>query len=75
MSVLDELADAGSQVICATHSPLLTALPGAQILELTQSGIAPRTWRELELTTNWIQFLDAPNAFLRHLVSDPSDTE
>lgn len=69
MSVLDELARGGSQVICATHSPLLTALPGAAILQLSESGITPRTWRELELTTNWIHFLEAPGAFLRHLTA------
>jgi predicted ATPase len=68
LSVLDELARGDSQVICATHSPLLTALPGAQILELSTDGIASRTWRELELTANWSQFLSEPNGYLRHLI-------
>ena len=31
VGLLDELARAGGQVVCATHSPLLTALPGAAI--------------------------------------------
>jgi predicted ATPase len=29
----------GSQVICATHSPLLAALPGAQILDIGEHRI------------------------------------
>jgi predicted ATPase len=70
LSVLDELARSGSQVICATHSPLLTALPGAQILELSDSGIEARNWRELELTTNWLHFLEEPDAYLRYLTED-----
>jgi predicted ATPase len=70
MSVLDDLARGGSQVICATQSPLLTALPGAQILELSDDGIEPRDWRELELTSNWLHFLEEPRAFLRYLTED-----
>jgi predicted ATPase len=62
------LADNGSQIICATHSPLLTALPGAQILELSGLGIQPRAWRDLDLTQNWLHFLADPDLFLRHLL-------
>jgi predicted ATPase len=67
ISVLDDLARNGSQVICATHSPLLTALPGAQILELSDDGICARTWRDLDLTTNWLRFLEAPDTCLRYI--------
>ncbi|WP_233278919.1 hypothetical protein [Floricoccus tropicus] len=34
MVSLKELADEGSQIIIATHSPLLLSLPGAQIISL-----------------------------------------
>jgi predicted ATPase len=71
MSVLDELARGGSQVICPTHSPLLTALPGAQILELSSAGIEPRRWRELDLTINWHGFLEDPDMYLRFLMGGP----
>lgn len=75
ISVIDGLARGGSQVICATHSPLLTSLPGAQILELSEEGIAPRTWRDLELTQNWRRFLEDPNAYLKYLTGDsPEDS-
>lgn len=32
ISLINQLARSGSQILCATHSPLLTALPGASIL-------------------------------------------
>lgn len=73
ISVLDKLARDGSQVICATHSPLLTSLPGAQILELSDQGIQPRKWRELDLTQNWLHFLEDPDAYLKHLTSEPNE--
>ncbi len=42
VGLLDRLARGGAQVLCATHSPLLTALPGATVLQL-DSG-ASRRW-------------------------------
>jgi predicted ATPase len=73
LAVLGDLARSGSQIICATHSPLLTALPGAHILELSDRGIASRNWEELELTASWRHFLDTPDAYLRHLLDEEGD--
>jgi predicted ATPase len=70
IAVLSDLALSGSQIICATHSPILTALPGAQILELSDEGIVNRDWKELELTANWRHFLETPDTYLRHLLND-----
>ena len=70
IAVLDELARGGSQVICATHSPLLTSLPGAQILELSDEGISPRRWRDLDLTKSWTRFLEEPDSYLKYLTGD-----
>ena len=39
VATLHDLAASGAQVLCATHSPLLAALPGAQILEIGPWGI------------------------------------
>jgi predicted ATPase len=39
MARLAALAEAGAQVVVATHSPVLTALPGATVLELGEHGI------------------------------------
>jgi predicted ATPase len=62
-----DLQDAGSQVVCATHSPLLTALPGASILELGDHGVRSVSWQDLELVQHWRRFLDSPERYLRHL--------
>ncbi len=67
---LADLALSGSQIICATHSPMLTALPGAKILELSDEGIVSRGWEQLELTANWRHFLKTPDTYLRHLLND-----
>jgi predicted ATPase len=64
------LTDEGSQVLCATHSPILTALPGARILELDEDGMHSVEWDELTLVRNWRGYLDAPQRYLRHLLAD-----
>lgn len=38
LAELDQIAAAGAQLIIATHSPVLLALPGAQVLEFTADG-------------------------------------
>ncbi|PPK93532.1 putative ATPase [Kineococcus xinjiangensis] len=65
---LAAMARDGKQVLCATHSPLLTALPGATILQVDEDGIAPVAWEDLGVVTNWRLFLDAPERFLRHVL-------
>ena len=66
-AALPDLARSGNQIVCATHSPILTALPGAQILELSDEGIVSRDWEELELTASWRHFLETPDMNLRYL--------
>jgi predicted ATPase len=65
---LDTLRAAGAQVVVATHSPLLTALPDATVLELGDHGIRRTSWSELGLVGHWRQFLDRPEAYLRRLL-------
>lgn len=62
-----DLVEQGAQVVVATHSPLVAALPGARVLEVGAWGLRPAAWEDLELTANWRQFLDRPGSFLRHL--------
>jgi predicted ATPase len=38
-------------------------MPGAQILELTEAGIAERKWEELEMVHLWRSFLSRPKKF------------
>ena len=58
---------AGSQVVMATHSPVLAALPGALLLQLDDRGITPVEYDDCDLVTSWRSFLERPAAFLRHL--------
>ncbi|HUD77370.1 MAG TPA: AAA family ATPase [Streptosporangiaceae bacterium] len=67
VALLQDLGEAGAQVVVATHSPVVAAVPGARILELGSWGIRPAQWDELELVANWRQFLSQPQSFLRHL--------
>ena len=68
VGVLNRLAESGSQVLCATHSPVIAALPGATILEVGDWGIRRTTWDELELVQNWKAYLQAPERYLRHVL-------
>ncbi len=67
LGLLGDLAAEGSQVIMATHSPVLAACPGATILEVGEHGFRPAEWSELDLVRHWRSFLDAPDRYLRHL--------
>jgi predicted ATPase len=66
---VDALRSSGAQVVIATHSPVLTALPGATILELGPHGIRKTPWNDLEIVANWRQFLTRPDSYLNHLLS------
>ncbi|MDX6280081.1 MAG: hypothetical protein QOH03_1152 [Kribbellaceae bacterium] len=68
VGVLDRLAQSGSQVLCATHSPVIAALPGATILEVGDWGIRESTWNDLQLVQNWRAYLAAPERYLRHVI-------
>jgi predicted ATPase len=71
VALLHDLGQAGAQVIVATHSPVVAAVPGARILELGGWGIRPARWGELELVASWRQFLGQPQSFLQHLLDQP----
>lgn len=65
---LTDLRSAGAQLVIATHSPLLTALPGATILELGDFGIRKAPWDQLTIVANWRRFLTDPPAYLGPLL-------
>lgn len=67
LAILQDMLAAGSQVVLATHSPVLAALPGATLLQLDSHGITPVRYDDCDLVTSWRAFLRQPEAFLRHL--------
>lgn len=71
LALIGALADvvaAGGQVVCATHSPVLAAMPGATILEVGDWGYRASSWDDLELVRHWKAYLDAPGRYLRHVL-------
>lgn len=69
---LGELRDSGAQIICATHSPVLSAVPGAQIIEMRPTGPADTVWDELAVVQHWRRFLNHPQTYLDELVTSPA---
>ena len=58
------LADGKSQVVLSTHSPLLAALPGADIYEVGEWGLRRREWMDLGLVDDYTRFLLDPQTYL-----------
>jgi predicted ATPase len=75
VALLHDLAAAGSQLVIATHSPVVAAVPGARILELGDWGIRPASWDDLEIVQSWQMFLGNPRRFFRYLLSDEEEEE
>ena len=57
----------GCQVLVATHSPIVAALPGATILQLDADGLRPKAWDDLATVEHYRRFLAAPQQYLRHV--------
>ena len=71
IALLHQMRTEGSQVVLATHSPLLVSLPGATLLEVGDWGIRRvETPEELELVRSWRDFLEAPPRYLRYLLEN-----
>lgn len=67
LGLLRDLVAGGSQLVLSTHSPVLAALPGAELYEVGPWGLRRAEYDDLELVRTWRSFLDAPQRFLRHL--------
>lgn len=67
VQILLDLRAAGSQVVLATHSPVLAAVPGARLLQLGSDGIRPVAYDDTDVVVAWRGFLQDPQRYLRHL--------
>lgn len=70
MGRLFHLAKAGSQIIMATHSPVLLAIPGAEILEISGDGITPRDFEDAEAVRAAREFVADPEGTADFLTGD-----
>ena len=68
LAEIDRLVKANSQLIIATHSPILMAYPGARILQLSAEGIAAVDYRETEHYRITKRFLDDPERMMKYLL-------
>ena len=60
-----------AQVIMATHSPILMAVPGAQVLEITRDGLTPVDWRDTAHFRLYRDFATDPQGFLAEALTPP----
>jgi predicted ATPase len=67
LALLKERAASGCQFIVATHSPILMAIPNAQILLFEEGTIRPIAYEDVEHVRITKAFLLYPEKFLRHL--------
>ncbi|MDE7260817.1 MAG: AAA family ATPase [Oscillospiraceae bacterium] len=67
---IDELVKRESQLIIATHAPILMAYPGAQIFLFSEDGIQPVDYRETEHYQVTRRFLEDPERMLRYLLEE-----
>lgn len=67
LAQLLDMVESGSQLIVATHSPILLALPGATIVSFDESPPRAVDYASLPHVTLTRDFLNHPEHFLRHL--------
>ncbi|GBD50593.1 AAA family ATPase [Methylopila sp. Yamaguchi] len=70
IAAIAELARRGAQFVLATHSPLLMALPGAALYELTERGLERRAYHELGHVRLYKRFLADPASVVARLLED-----
>lgn len=70
LAELHRLVQAGSQLLIATHSPILMAYPQGEILLLGEGPIRPVEYRETEHYQITKSFLDSPERMLRVLFDE-----
>lgn len=71
----DWAATGNAQLIVATHSPILMAYPGAQILSFDGGAIAPVEYEETEHYRVTKSFLANPKSYVADLLSDDDEEE
>lgn len=65
-----ELVRGGSQLLIATHSPILLAYPGATIYEIDVRGITRTDYEDTDHYRLTRTFLEDPQTYLTHLFHD-----
>lgn len=75
MGKLYHLATEGSQIIMATHSPVLMAVPGAQILEISAEGIQRQDFDSTEAVRAAREFIADPEEIAAFLTEEHTEEQ
>lgn len=67
------LVDNDSQFIIATHSPILMAFPGADVIQLSDKGIEHISYKDTEHYIVTKRFMDAPEKILSEVLDLDAD--
>jgi predicted ATPase len=73
--LLHELLRRDSQVVIATHSPILMSYPDALIYSFTERGIAAVAYEDTEHYRVTRAFLESPQRMLRQLLDAGTDAD
>jgi len=76
LRVLDRIQTrANAQVIMATHSPILMALPNARVLQITRHGIHDVDYRDTAHFKLYQSFTVDPDDFIANALHDDTDSQ
>jgi len=70
LAMIRAAVEDGSQLVIATHSPILMAIPGARILSFDDPPIRPVEFEDIEAVALVRDFLGAPERYLRRIWHD-----
>ena len=73
--LLDHIVSQDSQLVIATHSPIIMSYPNARIYSFSEAGILPIEYKETEHYLVTKTFLDNPERMLGHLLGKKSDRD
>lgn len=68
--LLHSIVNQDSQLVIATHSPIIMSYPNAKIYSFSEAGILPIAYEETEHFRVTKAFLDAPDRMLKHLLNE-----
>jgi len=68
--LLNRMVKRDSQLVIATHSPIIMSYPNSLIYSFSDKGILPIAYKDTEHYRLTKQFLDGPERMLRHLLED-----
>ena len=70
MALMKHLVDADSQFVVSTHSPMLMAFPGADVVEVADDGLRRVDYRDTDHYQVMLHFLENPEQMLSYLLDE-----